>query len=136
MPLYNRNTVIVQDESVFQGNASTLNFVGAGVTTSVVSATATVTIPGGGGGATATRAVIALSYPTSHSQTATLTDAAISATSKVNAWLSGLADSNVNSNMEPALTIKAFAGTGSALLQFESNTPIGGNISIDYMVLA
>lgn len=136
MPLYNPDTVEVQDEAVFQGNASKLNFIGAGVTSSFLGVTASINIPGGGGGATATRVIVALPYPTRHSQTATLTDAAISATSKVNAWLSGLADSNVNSNMESALTIKAFAGTGSALLQFESNQPIGGNISIDYMVLA
>lgn len=44
-------SVTIQDETVSQGTASTLNFAGAGVTASVAAGVATITIPGGGGGA-------------------------------------------------------------------------------------
>jgi hypothetical protein len=47
-------TVATQDEGSALGAASTLNFVGAGVTASFSSGTTTVTIPGGGGGGTET----------------------------------------------------------------------------------
>ena len=42
--------VTIQDEGSSQGSASTLNFVGAGVSASVGGSTATITINGGGGG--------------------------------------------------------------------------------------
>ena len=42
--------IIIKDEGSSQGSASTLNFVGAGVSASVGGSTATITINGGGGG--------------------------------------------------------------------------------------
>ncbi len=42
-------SIEVQDEGVVQGNASKLDFTGAGVTATVVGDKATVNIPGGGG---------------------------------------------------------------------------------------
>ena len=41
--------IIIQDEGSSQGSASTLNFVGGGVSASVGGSTATITINGGGG---------------------------------------------------------------------------------------
>lgn len=40
----------IQDEGATLGNASRLNFVGAGVAASIVGATVTITVPGGGSG--------------------------------------------------------------------------------------
>lgn len=44
-------SLTIQDETVSQGTATTLNFAGAGVTAAVSAGTATITIPGGGGSA-------------------------------------------------------------------------------------
>ena len=43
-------SISVQDEGSILGNATSFNFIGAGVTTTLSSGTASVTIPGGGGG--------------------------------------------------------------------------------------
>lgn len=48
----------VQDEGVAQGSAGTINFTGAGVTSSVSGGVATVNVPGGGGGAAHTAATL------------------------------------------------------------------------------
>ena len=44
-------SISVQDEGSILGNATSFNFIGAGVTTTLSSGTASVTIPGGGGSA-------------------------------------------------------------------------------------
>lgn len=46
---YINDALSVSDEGADQGEATTLNFVGAGVTSSVASGVATVTIAGGSG---------------------------------------------------------------------------------------
>jgi hypothetical protein len=137
MSVNNPSLVEVRDEGVSQGRVITLNFTGAGVTASVTGLTGTVNIPGGGGGSvSATRVVVALPPDAQRSYTVTVVDAAVLATSKVLVWLSGLADSNPNSNMEDSLVLKAFAGTGLFILQLEANQPMVGNISIDYVVFS
>lgn len=45
-----QTNVAIEDEGTGQGNAHTIDFVGAGVTAAVAAGKATVTIPGGGGG--------------------------------------------------------------------------------------
>lgn len=52
----NWDGVAVQDETIAQGNALTVNFAGAGVTAAIVGSTATITIPGGGGAGSDTTA--------------------------------------------------------------------------------
>ena len=127
----------IRDEGVSQGRALAINFTGAGVTASVSGFVGTVNIPGGGGGgATATRVTAVFPYPTRHSQVVTITDGTVSLTSKINPWISGLADSNVLSSMEDSLQIQAIAGTGNFQLSVNARQPIGGSFSFDYMVLA
>lgn len=43
------SSISILDEGAYQGNVEALNFVGAGVTATVVGSTGTITIPGGGG---------------------------------------------------------------------------------------
>lgn len=137
MSVNNPSLTQIQDEGVNQGRVTTVNFTGAGVTASVSGLTGTVNIPGGGGGSvTATRVVVAIPPSARRSFTATVVDAAISPTSKVLVWLSGLADSDPNSTMEDSLVLKALAGTGEFILQLEARQPMVGNISIDYVVFS
>lgn len=137
MSVTNPSLVEIRDEGTSLGRALALNFTGAGVTASLSGLVGTVVIPGGGGGgATATRVVVALPTPDRVSHTVTVVDATVTATSKVLVWLSGLIDSDPNSNMEDSIVLKAFAGSGSFLAQIESRLPIGGNISIDYVVFS
>jgi hypothetical protein len=50
------SNITIGDESITQGTATYLNFIGAGVTATVSSNTASITIPGGGGGGTNAKA--------------------------------------------------------------------------------
>lgn len=137
MSVINPSLVEVRDEGTTQGRAIALNFVGAGVSATVTGFVATVSIAGGGtGSVSATRVNVALLFPARRSQAVTIVDATVSPTSKINIWVSGISDSDVNSSMESSLVVKAIAGTGSFLLVIESDLPIGGSMSFDYMVLA
>ena len=76
--------VRVQDEGALQGRATTVNFTGAGVTATVSAGTATVNVPGGGGGGfTGVEVEIDFGSIAVWDATFTITDATISATSKI-----------------------------------------------------
>jgi hypothetical protein len=137
MSVINPNLVEIRDEGVSQGRALAINFTGAGVTASVAGFVSTVNISGGGGGgASATRVTVVFPLPNCVSQLVTVTDAAVTLTSKILAWISGLPDSNVLSSMEDSLVIQALAGTGNFILSVQARQPIGGSFSFDYMVLS
>ena len=81
MPLYSPPQVTIEDEGTGQGDAHTLNFVGAGVSASVAASEATITIAGGAGGA-----ISEVSIPFTDGDTlrrVTVTDAGVSASSKI-----------------------------------------------------
>jgi len=81
MPLYSPPQVTIEDEGTGQGDAHTLNFVGAGVSASVAASEATITIAGGAGGA-----ISEVSIPFTDGDTlrrVTVTDAGVSASSEL-----------------------------------------------------
>ena len=67
---------------------------------------------------------------------ATITDAAISAASKVKVdWSANIADTDENSpELDPALRFLAIAASGSALVRIFSDTPFGGPFNVQYSV--
>lgn len=78
------NNVEVQDEGVSQGFVRALNFAGAGVSAAVSGSTGTVTIAGGGGGgASATEVEVDFGATPAWDALFTVTDAAVSGTSKI-----------------------------------------------------
>lgn len=122
--------VIVQDEGVTQtglgdsGSVDTINFEGAGVTASVTGMTATVTIPGGGSPAATTVEVDLGSTPVTQGKF-TITDAAISGTSKVLCWqapgpYTGKGTRADEAEMQPVSVIAVEPGSGSAVVKWQT----------------
>lgn len=83
--------VVVQDEGVDQGRARKLNCVGAGIACSVSAGVGTMTVAGGGAGTTVTQVAVNLGTQAVPNFTATITDAAVTATSKIVAVQDGAA---------------------------------------------
>jgi hypothetical protein len=93
--------------------------------------------PAGGGGGAVTRTVVNVAYPAKVSQSVTVVDATVAATSKINVWASGLAANVVGSNDAVdyrRLMTRALAG--SFILEIDTETPWAGALSIDYTVTA
>lgn len=121
-------SIQVNDEGVLQGQVRAVNFVGAGVLTTVVAGQAVVTIAGGGS-SSATEIEIDFGAPgcgtttigdlnsPDHCET-TITDVAVSSTSKIHAWQAGIASTTLDQdeNEMDAFNCWAFPGTGNFLL--------------------
>lgn len=82
MPVINPPRIEILDEGASQGYVTKENFVGAGVTAAVAGETATITIAGGGAGASWTTVEANLGSASWRGKF-TITDAAISPTSKI-----------------------------------------------------
>ena len=138
MPIKPALAIAVQDEAVLQGYVGTVNFAGAGVVAAVVGDVATVTIAGGGGGGgSATRALLAIPFPALREVKINVIDATVTATSKINTWLSGLAPEVVGSgDAVDCYNIQPIAKAGSFDLILSFLTPFAGSLSIDYSVFA
>lgn len=91
-------------------------------------------VPAGGGGATITTAVLALPYASCR-QSVVVTDAVVTPSSKIVLSLGPMLDTDVNADDDiDLLSLQAIAGTGSFTARLNFLTPIGGNLSINYMV--
>jgi hypothetical protein len=125
--------VATQDEGVPLGTATTLNFTGAGVTASGAPTTV-VNIPGGGGSFTATKVTVTLPAPAKRNHRGiTVTDAAVTATDKVDVWLHGVAETNVNTiETAECCGLGAVAAAGQFEFQADFLQPISGPLVIDY----
>jgi hypothetical protein len=136
MPIKPAIAIGIQDETILQGYVGTVNFTGAGVTAAVVGDVANVTIAGGAG-SSATRVLLTIPFPALREIKINVVNAAIGTTSKVNAWLSGLAPSVVGSgDAVDIYNIQPIANAGSVDFVLSFLTPFAGSLSIDYMVLA
>lgn len=136
MPIIPATVIEVKDDGTIEGYVGSVDFAGAGVSVVVVGNVATVTIPGGGGGGSATRVLTALPFPARREQKINIIDAAITATDKINVWLSGLAPEVIgSSDMVDTYNLQPVAKAGSFDLELEFMTPFAGSLSIDYMVL-
>ena len=108
------------DESVSQGLVKKLNCSGAGVTCSKSGITGTLTIPGGGGGgATWTAVELDFGVDAKFVAKTTVTDAAITATTKIMVLQSGIAATGrqADENEMDSITCSAIPGTGNFVLQ-------------------
>jgi hypothetical protein len=138
MSVTNPPRIEILDEGVSQGRVTRVDFTGAGVVASVAGELATVTISGGGGGGgSATRVVVTAAFPAKPNQVINVVDASVSATSKVLAWVSGLADGLANAgDLVDVYNMRAVAKIGSFDLNIDFLTPWAGSLSIDYTVFA
>lgn len=132
--IFNPSGIDVQDEGSSVGTVDTLNFTGTGVSASVSGNVATVNVSGGGGGSlTITAVTVTLPY-SSKDHSVTVTDAGISATSKIMVSLGNqlTADENAE-DMVDLLGISTIAGTGSFTVNMSFLTPIGGPLKLHYI---
>lgn len=136
MPLSRRS--IIQDEGTQQGAVNTFNFTGAGVTSSVSGAVATVNITGGGGGgATVTTVEVDVGTIPVYETKVSVTDASVSATSKIIVVQSGTAATGRqgDENEMDGIIANATPGTGSFVLQLIAQPgPIKGLYKFNYIV--
>ena len=92
-------------------------------------------IPGGGGAVT--RLLLIIPFPARLEQKINIIDTTIATTSKINAWLSGLAPEVVGSgDAVDMLNTQSIAKAGSFDLIFDFRTPFAGSLSVDYSVFA
>ena len=129
--------VRVQDEGALQGRATTVNFTGAGVTATVSAGAATVNVPGGGAGASWTTVEIDFGTAARFVKTMTVTDAGVSATSKIMALQSGTAATGrqADENEMDSIACRATPGTGDfRLICSNGRTVTHGLFKINYTV--
>lgn len=109
----------LQDEGVNQGRIQILNCVGAGVVCTKSGVTGTATISGGGAGASWTATEIDFGVDAKFVAKATVTDAAITATTKIMVLQSGIAATGrqADENEMDSITCSATPGTGNFILQ-------------------
>ena len=109
--------VRVQDEGADQGRARTLNCTGAGIACTVAAGVATVTA-GGGAGASWTTVEIDFGTAARFVAKATVTDASVSATSKLIAVQAGTAATGrqADENELDAITCRGIPATGTFTL--------------------
>lgn len=87
------------------------------------------------GDQTITQAVVTLPYPAKHSHNVTVTDALVSASSKIILSVAGVAETLANAgDAIDLLNIRAVPGTGSFELQANFLVPHAGPLTINYMV--
>lgn len=128
---------VVQDEGTPLTARSTINFVGAGVTATDSGSVTTVTIPGGGGGGsiTITRATITVPANTAGEYTATVTDGAATAASKVHCQLSINTATDQNGTDELAgMNVFALPASGSVAFTLTKPTWFVGPFYVDYFL--
>lgn len=108
----------LQDEGVSQGRIQILNCVGAGVACTKSGVTGTATIAGGAG-ASWTVTEINFGVDAKFVAKATVTDAAITATTKIMVLQSGIAATGrqADENEMDSITCSAIPGTGDFVLQ-------------------
>ena len=123
----------IEDEGVPVATQATMNFVGAGVTVTDTGGKTQVSIPGGAGSFTVTSVTVDLPYPARRSHRVTVTDAAVTGSSKIMLCLAGVPDTQANGDdaSEP-LSMSAIPGTGSFLFCANFLTPIAGPLIINY----
>lgn len=93
--------------------------------------------PAGGGGGTVTRILLVLPFSAKREHKINIVDATVTATSKINSWLSGLAPEVVGSGDGVDMyNIQPIAKSGSFDLVMSFLTPFSGSLSIDYTVAA
>ncbi len=135
--IINPPRIEILDEGVSQGRVTRVDFTGSGVAATVAGELATVNITSGGGGGSATRTVVTAAFPAKRNQIINVVDASVGATSKVLAWVSGLADGVANAgDLVDVYTMRAVAKVGSFDLNIDFLTPWAGSLSIDYSVFA
>lgn len=138
MPIIPATSIEIKDDGVIEGYVGSVDFVGAGVSVVVTGDVAAVTIPGGGGGGgSATRILLNIPFPAKREQQINVIDAAVTATDKINAWLSGLSPEVIGSgDAVDMYNIQPIAKAGSFDLVLSFLTPFAGSLSVDYSVFA
>lgn len=130
------SSVLLQDEGISKGAAYVLNFAGAGVTAVLANGTASVTIPGGAG-ASWTQVEVDFGPIPRYVVTSSITDASVSATTKINIWQAGVAPTGktADENEMDGLICNANPGTGTFTLRaFAVPGPITGKYIFWYTI--
>jgi hypothetical protein len=135
MPYYpppSGGSLAVQDEGIAQGAATTMNFVGAGVTAGVVGGLATVTISGGSGTFAVTQTEVSLSTTPKRSGNFTITNAGITNLSRMLITLAGEAPTGKGTKadeleMDSITLMPERCTAGSCLVRWSSPTWVKGN---------
>lgn len=85
----------------------------------------------------ATRVVVSAPFPPKREQLVIIVDPGVTATSKINIWASGLAESDLNgSDGVDLLAIRTRASTGQFTAEIQTLTPWAGTLAVDYTVSA
>lgn len=141
MPITAPQIIEVRDEGATQGYVPTLDFTGSGVTATVSGSVATIAVSGGGGGsATWTEAEVDFGSGTPlYDAQFTVTDAAISASSKVAVVTCGkAATGRVNGDDQwDQIVWSCLPGTGSMLVYAVAVPgPVVGRRKLQYQISA
>lgn len=90
---------------------------------------------GPGASVSASRVVVSSGFPAKRNQRVNIVDAAVVVNSRVNAWVSGIADGLANAgDLVDVHSMRAVANAGSFDLDMDFLTPWAGSLSIDYVV--
>jgi len=129
--------VDTQDEGTPLGTTTSLNFAGAGVTATGINPTL-VTIPGGGAGSVAQVAatLTSISYGIQYAE-ASVTDANITATSKVIVGWGNITDADENTPDMDDVEFNAVPAAGSMVVRISCRDQmdrLGGSYKINYLI--
>lgn len=122
------------------GSRRRLNLIeGANITITAaddpVSEEVDITIAAGAGSFAATRVVATAAFPAKRTQVINVVDAAVTALSKVLAWVAGIADGQPDGgDLIDLETMHAVAKAGSFDLEMTFHTPWAGSLTIDYVI--
>lgn len=124
MPIHNPSLIDTLDEGVSQGQIKTFDFVGAGVSVTVLNAIATVSISGGAGGGAITVEVDVSAIATWRGKF-TITDAAIGVGSKLLVWqapgpYTGKGTLADEAELQPISIVTVVPALGSALVYWQT----------------
>lgn len=126
MPLVRKPRITIQDEGTAQGRASTVNFVGSAVAATLSDDVATATITGGSSsGVEATTVEVDLGSSPVFEGRFTITNAAITAASKILCWqapgpYTGKGTRADEAAMQPVKVTAVEPGTGSAIVYWQT----------------
>ena len=125
---------VVEDEGTPVTQRTNINFTGAGVSVADSGGKTTVTIAGGAGSFSVTEAEVDFGTTAVKTKRFTITDAAITAASKIMVTPSGsVATGRVGNDWEwDAINFSALAGTGQFILTAFTNTYVAGKRKIFY----
>lgn len=129
--------VQLQDEGVNQGRVQIINCTGAGVSCSKSGATGTVNVTGGAGSFTLTEIEVDFGTDAKLVVTATVVDAAVTATSKIIFLQSGIAATSrqADENEMDGIICNATPGSGSFVIQCRNDrSPTHGKYKINYAI--